>query len=224
MKLIVGLGNPGREYEKTRHNAGFMVIDELAKRHAPIETARARFQSATIEARIGPEKCMLIKPTTFMNLSGRAVGEATRFFKLDHTEDLIVVTDDIALPVGAIRVRAKGGDGGHNGLSNISQILGTQEYTRVRVGVGAVPKPMNQADWVLSRFTDAEIPDFERSIKEAAGATERAAAEGTEAAMNAFNKKIQPETVPRLDGKPAGDSETKTQTKAQPGDDPGWFN
>jgi len=124
MKLIVGLGNPTAQYEKTRHNAGFMAVDTLASRHAVGEIPKSRFQSACLEARIAGEKCLLMKPTTYMNNSGRAVGEAVRFYKVEPASDLIVVVDEVAFPIGHIRVRAKGGAAGHNGLKSIDGLLG----------------------------------------------------------------------------------------------------
>lgn len=198
MKLIVGLGNPGLQYDKTRHNAGFLVVDALASRHAGGQIPKSRFNSITLDAFIGAEKVLLMKPTTFMNLSGKAVGEAVRFYKLDPSEDLIVIVDDIALPVGHTRVRKNGGSGGHNGLSDIDRLLGSDQYMRVRLGVGEVPKLMNQSDWVLSRFMSEEREDIERGIVRAADAVECIIDEGVVKAMNSFNtklKKPKPERV-----------------------------
>jgi PTH1 family peptidyl-tRNA hydrolase len=200
MKLIVGLGNPGLQYQKTRHNAGFLVLDALASRHAAGQIPKSRFNSVTLDAHIGAEKVLLMKPTTYMNLSGKSVGEAVRFFKLDPSEDLIVIVDDIALPVGHTRVRKNGGSGGHNGLSDIDRVLSSDGYTRVRLGVGAVPKLMNQSDWVLSRFMSEEREDIERGIIRAADATECILDEGVVKAMNTFNtklKKPKPEKQPK---------------------------
>ena len=190
MKLIVGLGNPGAQYERTRHNAGFLALDVLANRHASGQIPKSRFHAVTLDAIIGTEKAMLMKPTGYMNRSGQSVGEAIRFFKLDPLEDLIVLVDDIALPVGHIRVRKRGGSGGHNGLSDIDRILGGEDYPRIRIGVGNVPKLMNQADWVLSRFMSEEQDDLQRSIKAAADATECVVNEGVAKAMNVFNTKL----------------------------------
>lgn len=189
MKLIVGLGNPGIQYEKTRHNAGFMVIDRLARKHASGAIPRARFNAACLETEIAGEKCLLVKPTTYMNLSGRAVAEPVRFYKLTPASDLLVLVDDVALAVGAIRLRPDGSAGGHNGLADIERSLGTHAYPRCRIGVGAKPPFMVQADWVLSRFTDEEGPDLDRAIDQAVGATEHFIAKGIEAAMNQFNGK-----------------------------------
>ena len=223
MKLIVGLGNPGLQYDKTRHNVGFMVVDALASRHAGGQIPRSRFNSITIDAHIGAEKVLLMKPTTYMNLSGKSVGEAVRFFKLDPSEDLIVVVDDIALPVGHTRVRKNGGSGGHNGLSDIDRVLGGDAYMRVRLGVGAVPKLMNQSDWVLSRFMSEEREDIERGIERAADATECILDEGVVKAMNAFNtklKKPKPEKQSRDDQQQESDSgsnETEVNSSPQQG-------
>lgn len=200
MKLIVGLGNPGMQYDKTRHNAGFLAADALAQRHAAGQIPKSRFNAVTLDAIIGTEKTLLMKPTTYMNLSGKAVGEAVRFFKLDPTEDLIVLVDDIALPVGHIRVRRRGGSGGHNGLSDIDRVLGGDDYVRVRIGVGSVPKMMNQADWVLSRFMSEESADLNAAITKAAEAVECILDQGVVKAMNSFNEKLtKPESKPERD-------------------------
>lgn len=192
MKLIVGLGNPGFEYDKTRHNAGFMAVDRLASRHARGAMPRARFQSVTLEASLpgseGPEKVMLLKPTTYMNLSGGPVAEALRFFKLDPQQDLFVIVDDIALPCGSIRIRPDGSAGGHNGLSDIERKLGTSAYPRCRVGVDA-PGIVPQADYVLSRFSPEQWPLVDEALERAADAAETFVARGVQAAMNRFNTK-----------------------------------
>ncbi len=190
MKLIVGLGNPGQEYDRTRHNAGFDAVEILARRHAAGSMPKSRFHAVTLDAAIAGEKCLLMKPTTYMNRSGQAVGEALRFFKLDPSADLLVLVDDLALPVGTIRVRASGGPGGHNGLADIDQKLGTQDYPRLRIGIGAKPPQMNQADYVLSRFREEERGAYEASLKLAADAAERVVAEGVDAAMNVFNRRV----------------------------------
>jgi PTH1 family peptidyl-tRNA hydrolase len=216
MKLIVGLGNPGLQYEKTRHNVGFLVLDALAMRHASGQIPKARFSSVTLDAHIGAEKVLLMKPTTYMNLSGKSVGEAVRFFKLDPSEDLIVIVDDIALPVGHTRVRKNGGSGGHNGLSDIDRVLSSDGYTRVRLGVGAVPKLMNQSDWVLSRFMSEEREDIDRGIIRAADATECILDEGVVKAMNTFNtklKKPKPEKQPKQDQSDTSDSSVNKENE-----------
>ncbi len=220
MKLIVGLGNPGLDYERTRHNAGFLALDELARRHAVGGIPRSKFHAALLDASIGGQKCLLMKPTTFMNRSGMSVGEAVRFYKLEPGQDMLVLVDEVALPVGEIRLKPSGSDGGHNGLSDITRALGGADYPRLRIGVGAVPKFMIKADWVLSRFMSEEKADVERGIKAAADAAELALSEGLDAAMNTFNRKItqpQPENKPGSTGEPRdGAGETPdTSTKAQ---------
>ncbi len=228
MKIIVGLGNPTAQYEKTRHNAGFIAVDRLAQRHAVGEIPRSRFQSACVEARIGGQKCLLMKPTTYMNRSGQAVGEAVRFYKLQPAEDLIVVVDELAFPVGHVRVRAKGGTAGHNGLKSIDGILGGADYPRVRIGIGSKPAMMNQADWVLSRVTEDEWPDFDRSIGKAADAVESILADGIDNAMNRHNERLTPDqkpdkppkTHPKQE-KPADDPPNGS-ADGQPGIHPGW--
>ncbi len=192
MKLIVGLGNPEGRYARTRHNAGFMVVDRLLGSHAKGVVLKSRFQAATAEVDFGGEKCMLLKPTTYMNKSGQCVGEAVRFFKVDPKADLLVVVDELYLPTGAMKINPKGGTAGHNGLTDIHRILGTDEYPRLRVGVGLQPtggKPplMDQADFVLSQFTDEERTLLEGAVLRAALAAEAFARKGLDAAMNAFN-------------------------------------
>ncbi len=193
MKLIVGLGNPGPQYEKTRHNAGFLVIDRLADRRARGAIARSRFQSLTVDAAIPAppaedEKCLLMKPLTYMNLSGQAVAEAVRFYKLMPERDVLILVDDIYLPCGSLRLRPDGGAGGHNGLASIERSLGSDRYSRVRIGVDP-PGIVNQADYVLGRFTPEQWALAEPALARAADAAELWAARGIDAAMNRFNAK-----------------------------------
>lgn len=196
MKLIVGLGNPGIQYEKTRHNAGFMVLDRLADRHAAGQVPKARFHGATVEARIGDQRCVLVKPTTYMNRSGQCVGEAVRFYKSDPASDLLVLVDDTALPVGRIRLRSSGSPGGHNGLTDISRALGGDDYPRCRIGIGAKPPVMVLSDYVLSRFTEPESVALAPALDRAVSACEVFASEGITAAMNQFNTKEPESTDP----------------------------
>lgn len=224
MKLIVGLGNPGIQYERTRHNAGFMVIDRLARKHASGAIPKARFNGVCLETEIAGEKCLLIKPTTYMNLSGRAVAEPIRFYKLEPISDLLVLVDDVALAVGAIRLRNDGSAGGHNGLADIERSLGTSAYPRCRIGIGTKPAYMVQSDWVLSRFGADEEPDLERAIDQATSATEHFVAKGIEAAMNQFNGKAS-EQRPKP-ARPSTDSsphttKPNTSTKPNPQHSPG---
>jgi PTH1 family peptidyl-tRNA hydrolase len=184
MKLIVGLGNPGTEYAGTRHNVGFEVIDELAKRHHLAVTKRS-FRSLVGEGQIGGQRTLLAKPQTYMNVSGEAVAAIARFYKIAPA-DIIVLLDDVALPPGRLRLRYKGSAGGHNGLDNILTLLHTQEVPRIRLGVGAA-RPGDMRNYVLSRFRGEEIETIRQAIERAADAVECALAEGFETAMNRFN-------------------------------------
>ena len=184
MKAIVGLGNPGSQYKGTRHNVGFEVADELARR------ASVGFESAPAEALIAKwrrvdEVILLVKPLTFMNLSGQAVGELARYFKID-VADLIVIVDEVHLPLGKLRARTRGSAGGHNGLKSIIAHLG-DEFSRLRVGVGRGGDQRNLADHVLSRFEKDEIAEVERMTARAADAAEMFITSGIEAVMNGFN-------------------------------------
>ncbi len=192
MKLIVGLGNPGRQYDKTRHNAGFMVVDRLVAKHAPGVPAKARFNAAVTECKFGAEAVLLMKPTTFMNRSGSSVAEAVRFYKLEPAKDVLVLVDDVALPAGAIRIRPGGGAGGHNGLTDITKALGADTYARLRIGVDATPEFMDQADYVLGRFTDEQWTLVDPALKRAADASEVFVTQGLDAAMNRFNAPDRP--------------------------------
>lgn len=186
--LVVFLGNPGLKYENTRHNAGFMAADAMAEKQN-VRIDRARFKALTATCRIGEEQVMLMKPQTFMNLSGEAVREAVNFYKIpaDH---VIVVSDEIALPIGKLRIRKKGSAGGHNGLKNIIANLGTEEFPRMRLGVGAPPHPeFEMVDWVLSSFRGQDLEDMKASAAKAADAAECYIREGADRAMNKFNTK-----------------------------------
>jgi PTH1 family peptidyl-tRNA hydrolase len=184
MKIVVGLGNPGRNYHGTRHNVGFAVIDSLASSPS---TSRwqTRFQSEVAEFVDGNEKILLLKPETFMNLSGRAVRQAIDFYNLPLT-DLLIVCDDFNLPLGKLRVRARGTHGGHNGLRDIQNHLGTSEYARLRIGVGA-PNPDEAVDHVLGRFRPTERPVIDDAVSLAAQAVMVWAVRGIEACMNEYN-------------------------------------
>jgi PTH1 family peptidyl-tRNA hydrolase len=184
MKVIVGLGNPGPKYAGTRHNVGFDVIDYLAA--APGCTPfREKFDAFVAELKEGEETVLLVKPLTFMNLSGRAVRAVTDFYKLPLGE-LLVVCDDFNLPLGKLRIRPKGSHGGQNGLRNIQEQLGTDEYTRLRIGVGE-PAPGDAVDHVLSKFKPGERKAVEDAIATAAQAALVWIRQGTAAAMNRFN-------------------------------------
>lgn len=188
MKLIAGLGNPGSQYDKTRHNVGFVVLDSLARRYAPGEVAKARFHGAAVEGMIGDEKVLLLKPLTYMNRSGMAVAEAVRFYKLDPAQQVLVIVDDLALPCGAVRLRGEGGAGGHNGLSDIQQKLGTDRYARLRIGIDRDPM-IPQSEYVLGRFRPDQLELLEPALDQAADAAACWAAHGLTEAMNRYNRK-----------------------------------
>ena len=186
--LVVFLGNPGLRYEGTRHNAGFMAADAFAKKH-DLDITRARFRALTATCRIGDDTVLLMKPQTYMNLSGEAVGQAARFYKIPP-ERILVVSDDISLPVGALRIRPGGSAGGHNGLKNIISVLGTEAFPRIRMGVGAPPHPeFEMLDWVLSAFHDQDAVDMADAASRAADAVECYISQGAEKAMNRYSQK-----------------------------------
>ena len=184
--LLVGLGNPGTQYENTRHNVGFLVADELAERqNAPIQ--RLKFKALTNLLTISGEKVLVMKPVTYMNLSGEAVRQAVDFYKIPP-ERVLVVSDDTALAVGRLRIRKGGSAGGHNGLKNIIQHLGTDQFPRVRVGVGEKPHPdYDMADWVLGKCQGEDKKAIDGAVKRAADAVECLLKEGPDRAMNRFN-------------------------------------
>ena len=184
MYLRVGLGNPGQEYAGTRHNAGFEVVEELARRNN-ITLSKRTMQSVIGEGLISGERAILCRPLTYMNLSGDAVAAIARYYKVD-TANIIVILDDVALPPGKIRLRLKGSSGGQNGLNNIIARLGTQEVPRVRVGVGAA-RPGALVGHVLSRFSKDELPVMQEAYTRAAEAIEIALSDSFENAMNRFN-------------------------------------
>jgi len=190
MKLVVGLGNPGPEYDGTRHNVGFVVVDRLARRYADpaMSTPRARFSGLLLEARIAREKVLLLKPTQYMNLSGSSVAEAIRFYKLDPREDLLVLVDDVALPCGFIRLRESGGDGGHNGLSDITRHLGNDAWSRCRIGIDRL-EHIPQKSYVLGRFTEEQLEQLEPGLEDAVKATEAWVEHGIKETMNRFNRR-----------------------------------
>ena len=184
--LLVGLGNPGDQYENTRHNVGFMVADELAERHN-IPVKRLKFRALTNTVTIGDRKVLLMKPVTYMNLSGEAVHEAAAFYKIPP-EHILVVSDEVALAPGKLRVRRSGSAGGHNGLKNIIAHLGTDQFPRIRLGVGQKPHPdYDMADWVLGKFQGEDKKAVEAAVKKAADAAECLIREGVDKAMNQYN-------------------------------------
>ena len=184
--LVVGVGNPGRKYDSTRHNVGFDVIDELAKRYGV--TLKSCRESATIaEVHRDGLNLLLVKPTTYMNESGRAVGPLARRFGIERAEQIVVVHDELDLEPGTLRVKVGGGLAGHNGLRSLTQHLKTQDYVRVRIGVGKPPSKENGANHVLSRIPKAERELLDAMVERAADAVEAIVARGADAAMAAFN-------------------------------------
>lgn len=185
MKLIVGLGNPGRRYVGTRHNMGYAVLAELANRHAT-SRPQAKFDSEVVDADLKGQRALLLSPVTYMNLSGTSVLAAVDFYKLPVTE-LLVICDDLSLAVGKLRFRSKGSSGGQKGLEDIVRRLGTEEFPRLRIGIGATPEGWDAADYVLGKFTREELPQIELAIQVAADAVVDWAREGIQFCMNRYN-------------------------------------
>ena len=185
MKLVVGLGNPGRRYEGTRHNVGYVLLAELARRYG-VGPPKTRFRGEVVEADVGGQKALLLSPTTFMNLSGASVQEAVGFYKLPN-EDLLVLCDDLNLPVGKLRFRSRGSSGGQKGLDDIIGRLGTEEFSRLRVGIGAAPEGWDWANYVLGKFTSDELAAIRQAVESAADAVVAWAREGIEFCMNQYN-------------------------------------
>ncbi len=188
MKIIAGLGNPGKEYENTRHNIGFMILEELAKKIGATSFGKEG-KALVAKGIIGGEKVLLVKPQTYMNLSGEAIRALLTFYKLDPEEDLIVISDDIDLPVGHIRIRKSGSAGGHNGLKNIILHTGTQDFPRLRMGVGQKPEGYDLADYVLGHFSAEEKALLTEKIELAAQALEMMVEDDVSLAMNRYNTK-----------------------------------
>ena len=184
--LIVGLGNPGRRYENTRHNAGFIALDYLAD-DLGVRVNRIKFKSTVGEATVAGHRCLLMKPSTFMNLSGQAVTEAMRFYKLPP-QKVIILCDDINLDVGKLRIRRKGSDGGQNGIKNIIYLSGSDEFPRVNIGIGKKPHPeYDLKDWVLSRFTDKDKTILKDTLPKIANAVGLMVNDDIDKAMNMYN-------------------------------------
>lgn len=188
MYIIAGLGNPGREYQNTRHNIGFDVIDRLAGEEN-IDVLEKKHKAVIGKGVIAGQKCILAKPQTFMNLSGESVRALLDYYKADESSELIVISDDISLDVGQIRVRKKGSAGGHNGLKNIIAHLGHDSFIRVKMGVGEKPKGWDLVDYVLGRFSAPEREAMDEAAKRAAEAIRVIIAQGADVAMNEFNRK-----------------------------------
>ncbi len=184
--LVVGLGNPGDKYENTRHNVGFMTADVLAERKG-VPVQRLKFKALTTTLTLGGAQVLLMKPVTYMNLSGEAVGEAARFYKIPP-ERVLVISDDVSLPAGKLRIRRSGSAGGHNGLKNIIAHLGTDAFPRIKVGVGGKPHPdYDMADWVLGKLSGEDKKAVDAAVERAADAVERYIQDGPDKAMSLFN-------------------------------------
>jgi PTH1 family peptidyl-tRNA hydrolase len=187
MKLVVGLGNPGRKYEGTRHNIGFAVLEELARRHATASPRKA-YEGEVVEANIASERALLLAPHTYMNRSGQSVRQAVDFFKLEPA-DVLIVCDDMNLPLGKLRMRTKGSDGGQKGLADIVRHMGTDAVARLRIGIDRPPANWEGADYVLAKFTKEENTEIAIAVQTAADAVAVWAGQGAEACMNRFNPK-----------------------------------
>lgn len=199
MKIIAGLGNPGSEYEKTKHNVGFMFVDALAEKLG-VTDWKDKFDAKIGEARIGVEKVLLVKPQTYMNESGQAIGPLMNFYKLD-VEDLIVIHDDMDIPAGTIRIRKKGSAGGHNGIKSVLAHVGDEHFARVRIGIGRPLPGWTVVNHVLAPFVPEDVPKIDEAIKYLVPAVECIVTDDVDKAMNQYNpkkakkKKVKPEEV-----------------------------
>lgn len=185
MKILAGLGNPGLKYELTRHNAGFIILDNFAEKHG-FSLKKVKFKSVYEKVRFNGEDLILLKPQTYMNKSGEAIREAADFFKVDN-KDIIVIYDDIDLDLGRLRVKAFGSSGHHNGMRSIINHLGGQDFPRIRIGISKPPPRMDLADYVLGKFTDQELRVFNKLIDHGVGACEVLITDGPDKAMNIYN-------------------------------------
>lgn len=184
--IIAGLGNPGMQYDGTRHNAGYMVIDDFAQKHG-FDIKKMKFKSLCGDVSVTGKHCVVLKPTTYMNNSGQAIAEAMNYYKLD-IEHVIIIYDDISLEPGKIRIRRKGSDGGHNGIKSIIQLTGEDTFPRIKIGVGKKPHPKyDLADWVLGRFSDEDKKKIDEAIANACQAIELMINGKTDDAMNKYN-------------------------------------
>ena len=190
MFVIVGLGNPGKKYENTRHNVGFMAIDALAEKYG-ISVTEKKHKALCGTGVIEGVKVMLVKPQTFMNLSGESVGDVINFYKLDPEEEMLVIYDDISLAPGNIRIRRKGSAGGHNGIKSLISHLGTQGFMRIKIGVGEKPSGWDLADYVLGHFTEEDISKIKEIMPDVISAAGLMAQGDVAKAMNDFNAKKQ---------------------------------
>jgi len=190
--IIAGLGNPGKEYALTKHNAGFMALDKIAEKYG-INISEKKHKGLLGKGTIEGEKVVLLKPQTYMNLSGESIRAAVDYYKIDPESELIVIYDDISLCPGDIRVRKQGSAGGHNGMKNIIAMLGTQNYCRIRLGIGEKPSRMDLKDWVLGRLSGEEANAVDDAAGEAVGAVATILTLGVDEAMNRYNRKVRTE-------------------------------
>ena len=189
--LVGGLGNPGAKYEHTRHNMGFLTVDLLAEQ-LNVKLNKVKFKSAYNIVRFGGQKCLVMKPQTYMNLSGESIRSIVEYYKIDPEEELLVIYDDISLEVGQLRIRRKGSAGGHNGIKNIIAQLGTDTFQRIKVGVGENPKGYDLAAYVLGHFHGEDLELMEEGYEKAISATEEILKGEIDAAMNEYNRKVKP--------------------------------
>ena len=189
MFIIAGLGNPKKEYDNTRHNIGFAAVDALADKYN-ISVTSVKNRALTGKGVIGGQKVILVKPLTYMNASGESISPLAEYYKIDVSTELIVISDDISLPPGQIRIRKRGSAGGHNGLKDIIRHLGSEDFQRIRIGVGEKPKGYDLVDHVLGHFSKEEQPLIKEGIEKAVCAAEMMLAEDTDRAMNEFNRKV----------------------------------
>ncbi|MBQ9517068.1 MAG: aminoacyl-tRNA hydrolase [Eubacterium sp.] len=184
--IVAGLGNPGKKYEKTRHNAGFMAIDLLAKKHG-FAFKKAKFQALIADETIDGTRCLFMKPQTMMNLSGEAIIDAANYYNIPD-ENIIIIYDDVSLDVGKVRCRRKGSAGGHNGIKSIISCLGSEDFPRVKIGVGKKPTgDYDMVKWVLGEFPKDKQSDLDKALEDAVGATEAIITDGIDSAMNKYN-------------------------------------
>lgn len=199
MFIIAGLGNPGKMYQNTRHNIGFEVIDRLAAREG-IAVLEKKHKALIGKGMVAGEKCILAKPQTYMNLSGESLRELVDYYKVDEESALIVISDDVSLPVGQLRVRKKGSSGGHNGLKNIILQLGHDSFVRLRMGVGEKPSGCDLADYVLGHFTREDLKIMEEAAERAVDAICKIISEGVDVAMNEYNRRPTDSTSQKMSG------------------------
>lgn len=186
MKLVVGLGNPGRKYQGTRHNIGYAILAELGKKYGA-SSPKHKFHGEVMEAEIGGQKALLLSPLTYMNISGLSVSEAKAFYKIPN-EEMLVLCDDLNLPLGKLRIRTQGSSGGQKGLDDIIRRLGSENFPRLRMGVGSPPEGCDWADFVLSKFFAEEVPQIEQAVGRAVEAVTAWARDGIESCMNQYNR------------------------------------